>query len=336
MIDSLEFVCSPNTTNYITEIAYKNVLKRKYKGWSKDDIKKDLQKRKDTERYYRPSIFDYYEEVRDGYKNPQLIKNLLHKKFVFAHDRINVLFGPNGSGKTTIIKAIAANALCGSSMQFDGWSNYFKYKPTDYGLGTDRFSIQALHELINKCAGNDVKMCWDGSPVYYENFSGRINTGSLGDLCGGFINSTTEEVGYILNSKISSQGERSLYLFNKLIDICRRTGKPTYEIPVANETWVNAANVGIKYLSEYKNASYDKKTVLLDEIDKSMDITNIIALYKTVLPDIMRKTGTQFIIVSHSPIMLSNIIQGNDDYNFISIDNEYTDSIKNIFSGICF
>ena len=26
------------------------------------------------------------------YKNPQLIKNLLHKKFIFAHDKINILF----------------------------------------------------------------------------------------------------------------------------------------------------------------------------------------------------------------------------------------------------
>ena len=198
------------------------------------------------------------------------------------------------------------------------------------------YTQEDLYKLINKCAGNDVEICWDGSPVYFENFSGRVNTESFDDLSGGLINGIAEEVNFIINSKHISQGEKSLYIFNKLVDVCKHKGKPIYDIPASNDYQIDAAKAGIEYFSKYKNALYNNKTVLLDEIDKSLDIINVITLYKTVLPDIMHKTGTQFIIVSRSPLMLSNIIQGNDDYNFISIDSEYTDNIKNIFSCICF
>ena len=49
-----------------------------------------------------------------------------------------------------------------------------------------------------------------------------------------------------------------------------------------------------------------------------------------------KKFNVQIIIVSHSPLMLSNIIQDNDNYNFISIDNTYTKEMKKLFSGVKF
>jgi predicted ATPase len=63
--------------------------------------------------------------------------------------------------------------------------------------------------------------------------------------------------------------------------------------------------------------------MLFDEIDKSMDILNIFYLYSEILPKLIKETGIQIIMVSHSPLVLLNKIREN--INFISVDEKYTD-----------
>ena len=41
------------------------------------------------------------------------------KKRISFNDRVNILFGPNGSGKTTILRTLAVASGCGMG----GWSN---------------------------------------------------------------------------------------------------------------------------------------------------------------------------------------------------------------------
>jgi hypothetical protein len=67
-----------------------------------------------------------------------------------------------------------------------------------------------------------------------------------------------------------------------------------------------------------------------------MDISNVLLFYKEFLPMLQKKFNVQIIIVSHSPLMLSNIIQDNDNYNFISIDDKYTKEMKKLFEGVKF
>ena len=67
-------------------------------------------------------------------------------------------------------------------------------------------------------------------------------------------------------------------------------------------------------------------TFLFDELDKSLDILNIYNLYVNVLPAFVKKTGVQVIIISHSPMVLMDKIRNNEMYNFISIDEDYTNA----------
>lgn len=52
--------------------------------------------------------------------------------------------------------------------------------------------------------------------------------------------------------------------------------------------------------------------------------------YSEVLPALSEKYGQQIIIISHSPLVLRDRIYKSDRYNFISIDDEYTERCREI------
>ena len=343
MITSLEFTGGKDS-GYIVETKYKKVPKKQYTGWTEDDMRKDMEARKAKGLYISYHWRDeYFKIVRDGKKNPQLIKNLLKRKFIFSKDKINILFGPNGSGKTTILKTIANYCMCGSKENSDGFTNFKKYEPLSYGFSmndNNLISLENLIKLINK-SGNPANIGWDGSPVYYENFAGRSTSGSIGDLSGSLLNDH-EEIIYLMTKNKLSQGQNSIMLLNQLIKVCENI--PTREdLDKAfenvknnvNDRWLDAYTTNYEYIKTYGDGN-GCMTLLLDEIDKSMDIGNVLRLYKDWLPRLQKSYGIQIILVSHSPLMLSNVIQENDNYNFISLDKKYTAEMKALYNDIKF
>ena len=82
--------------------------------------------------------------------------------------------------------------------------------------------------------------------------------------------------------------------------------------------------------------NYDKEcpiTLLLDEIDKSLDIETVWLLYHDILPQLVEKFGIQIICVTHSPLILTDTIYNSDKYNIISIDDEYTNNVRTLLKG---
>lgn len=343
MITSLKFTGGKDS-GYIVENKTKLVPKKKYEEWSEDEMRADMEKRK-RKGYYVPYHWrdEYYKLVSDGKKNPQLVKNLLKKEFKFSADKINILFGPNGSGKTTILKTIANYCMCGDNSSSDGYTNFKKFQPLDYGCSFNNPTKYSLDNLIKNidARSNRAEIKWDGSPVYYENLAGRRQTGSIGDMAGSLFNDR-EEFEYLMCKDKISQGQNSFVIVNQLIKICENI--PTREDFDAdlkrcekshNDIWMKAFTTNYEYIKSYGDGK-GCMTLLLDELDKSMDISNVVRLYKDFLPAIQKKYGVQIIIVSHSPLMLSNIIQDNDAYNFISIDDDYTTTVKELYKGIKF
>lgn len=344
MLTKLKFKGGKDS-GYIVEPKYKKVPKKMYEGWTEDDMRKDMESKK-QKRYCISYHWkeEYYKTVKDGKKNPQLVKNLLNRNFVFSKDKINILFGPNASGKTTILKTIANYCMCGNKESSDGFTNFKKYEPLDYGFYIDNTDInkENLIKLINN-KSNTAEIGWDGSPVYYENFAGRSASshGSIGDLTGSLLDGH-EEILYLMNKDKISQGQNSIMLLNQLIKICENI--PTHtdfekELEICskrmNDRWIDAFKTNYEYIKSYGEGN-GCMTLLLDEIDKSMDIGNVLKLYKDWLPRLNKKYNVQIIIVSHSPLMLSNIIQNNENYNFISLDEKYTNEMKELYNGITF
>jgi predicted ATPase len=345
MILSITF--NKNTeSGYIYKPVYKKVLKKQFADWTPEQIDTYIESeiKRTGSRYClgrNPYEYFYYER-KCGYENPHLIKNLGGKTIKFEPNKINVIFGPNGCGKTTIIKALANSTLCGDRHSLDGYTNIYHIEPLDMNGNIIDESTYDLDNYTNTLLRykNDVTIEWDGHPVYFENISGRRSTGALGEMVGSLFTSDREEFMWLYSKSRMSLGQNTIYMIDKLIKVCeqcptidsfvKEVNKKQHSVP-----WFYVGNCALDYIrSFYKEDG--NMTLLLDECDKSLDISNTVMLYKDLLPALRKKYNMQIILVSHSPLMLSNIIQNSPDYNFISIDKQYTKEMKALFNGIMF
>lgn len=282
---------------------------------------------------------EFYKEHVGKYK-VECSENLVGRRFEFDGKRINLIFGPNASGKTTILKGIASHALC-----VDGWSKFAEPLDIKKSIWGEKETLddyrEGLRKHIRKFSGTTSEIDWDGSPIYYHNFGNRGTTGCVGDLQGSILNGIGEELMYCMNRGRVSAGQDMFYQFSKLAGFMSKV--VTYEDILDNpkrlhggrkedDCWRMCYDVQEEYYRSFP-MSYDRKgqnTYLFDEIDRSMDMLNVDALYSEVLPALSEKYGQQIIIISHSPLVLRDRIYKSDRYNFISIDDEYTERCREI------
>ena len=326
MIKSVRFTAD-NKEDYINDVLYKTVPR---KGYTWEDIE-NAKKSRDFRLRYKKD--DMTKEVRVGYKNPMLRKCVMKRTFEFSEDKINVLFGPNGSGKTTILRAIAGHCLCGADdRNLDGYTSLLKYTKSFMFLDIKGKLdyMKALLEAIHKNKRNSSEVVWDGAPVFYENMARRMNHGIAGEMIGGIIRDFKEEVMWTLDSKSSSAGQNTIMLLQKLIRIAENFMKPDDLIQEAqavikkDDYFAQRLETTIEYYKSQLSETPGRPTILLDEMDRSLDLLNVFGLYSNLLPALMKKFGVQIIVVSHSPIVLMDKIYNSEDYNVISMDKKYT------------
>lgn len=288
-----------------------------------------------TQEYYNKLVAEYKEKMKwyrkhkNDYVNDLCAKCLLNRKFEFSGDKINVIFGPNASGKSTILHAIA-ESLCID----DGFTRIFE--PLELSSGAfcekDEYSVSKYIERHTK---NCFDLEWDGVPVYFENFQSRSGL-RVGDLQGSILKDASEEITYLYNRNKISLGQKSMFIMNKVLGIAAHPvtysmlmEQPEAWIKSKNEVWAECAKSQIDYWNSFPKAnSGEPNTVMFDEMDKSLDIVNTAILYSDYLPKIREKYGMQFILVSHSPIILTDKIFNSPNYNIISMDKEYTDQCR--------
>ena len=264
---------------------------------------------------------------------------LVGKLFTFSPDKINVIYAPNGAGKTTILRGIAGNA-----MTMDGYTKIAK--PTDLGYKlfdkeTEEDYNNGVIKYIDSLKGNSCDMDWDGSPVYYHNFNRTENAGGseIGGMLGSIFNSVGEEIQYRMGKSKISDGEKTRWLFNRVIDIIANSKDSTMKFIIekqmhkkCNDAWMMTEKACRDYFAKFPN--YDKvsgMTILLDEVDKSLDLETIENLYMNVLPKLkLDYPYAQIILVTHTPLVLSNKIYDSEDYNIISLDESYTEDARNV------
>ena len=275
---------------------------------------------------------EYYNEHKGEYVL-SCSKNLIGKKFQFDDKKINIIFGSNGCGKSTILKAIAGKALID-----DEYSKFFQ--PLDFPGWFDdgRFAVD---KKISELSMNTAKVEWTGNPVYCNNFSNTLRNGGMmiGSIQGSILGDLSDEIFYRMNmEKRASDGQKAAFVFNRIVKIAsgrkslKEVLKP-YEKKFleGNVTWERCGRNQLEYFQQFED--FDKEcptTIVLDEVDKSLDIITVSMLYREILPMIVEKTGCQIITVSHNPLILSDKIAGNKDmYNLISLDEDYTERARN-------
>lgn len=285
---------------------------------------------KELEQYQKE--LEYYKEHKGEYVL-DCSNNLIGKKFSFDNKKINILFGPNGCGKSTILKTIAGKALI-----TDGYSRFFE--PLDFPGWDNDGQRYAVETQISKLSMNTAKVEWSGNPIYCNNFSYTLKIGGmmLGGLQGTILGDMSEEMFYRMNiDNKSSDGQKAAFIFNRIFKIA--LGKKSLKDIIspyankflnANEAWSKCGRNQLEYFKQFEDFEKEcPSTIVLDEVDKSLDILTVSKLYREVFPMIVEKTGCQIITVSHNPLVLSDKITGDtNDYNLISLDKNYTENAK--------
>ena len=288
-----------------------------------------------------------YHYVDQGYKNPQLVDNLLGKKFVFEPHKINVIFGENAAGKSTIINTLAAYCQCGDANNLDGWTNINFVNPlsshsflSSSEENDEKYVQQVVEDDINRLMKNNAVVEWDGIPVYNDSFSNRKMTGWFGELTGSVLDSALDEALWLTSRR--SLGEKSIAILCKMIpklekpftlEECLSRVKKNY-----NNIWEVYQKALVQRLKRF-NSGFSGETVntfMFDEIDKSMSISNVVTLYTKILPSLVEKTGCQIIIVSHSPVIMTEQVYDSRFYNIINVSEGYAEECKSILPGFKF
>ena len=299
-----------------------------------------------NDRYSRTSYDDSMKEYKEELAQYNANKgkfilpasyNLIGREFAFLDGKINVLFGPNASGKTTVLRAIA-----GGCLTEDGFTTL--RTPIEFGFLAKKYDVGKVIDDLKK---NTAYVQWDGSPLYYDNFAWRKeqSRGSFGGLVGSAIGSLSEEIEYHLACGRASAGQNAVYMLNKILsivsqkfslkEICEQQYKSRFEN--SNGIWKKCGEEQVKYLSKLPCYEEDKyPTLMFDEIDKSLDIETVWTMYSEFFPALVKKYGCQIILVSHNPLILSEPIMENDVYNIISLDEAYTNDVRGILKGVRF
>lgn len=326
--------------------------RKKGKGYIYDKINKPYKpdvyyrsRYKKDEDTYKKEMEQYQKDIEyyNEHKGEYVLKcsnNLVGKKFTFDDKKINIIFGPNGSGKTTILKSIGAVALT-----TDGF--FRVHEPLDFRNWGDSDSKYDPKSIVKEIDENTAVVEWEGNPIYYNNFEGTLSNrrGCIGELQGSLLDNLEDEIIYRISvDKKASAGEKSAYVFNKIITIAS-TKKSLEEIVMpkindfshGNIAWATAGKSQLNYFKQFKLFSEKCPiTLLFDEVDKSLDITTVIKLYTNIFPLMVEKFGCQIITVSHNPLILSDKIYGDKEkYNIISMDDNYTkesvELVKSLF-----
>ena len=349
MIKSIEF----KEGGYITPRKEKMVLtesgETKIKEYKKTHKESDYDRLTDIGWARRARLFENvdFNYVDQGYKNPQLVDNLLGKKFVFEPHKINVIFGENAAGKSTIINTLAAYCQCGDADNLDGWTNVNFVNPlSSHSIlssseeNDEKYVQQVVEDDINRLMKNNAVVEWDGIPVYNDSFSNRKMTGWFGELTGSVLDSALDEALWLTSRR--SLGEKSIAILCKMIpklekpftlEECLSRVKKNY-----NNIWEVYQKALVQRLKRL-NSGFSGDTVntfMFDEIDKSMSISNVVTLYTKILPSLVEKTGCQIIIVSHSPVIITEQVYNSRFYNIINVTEGYAEECKSILSGFKF
>ena len=229
----------------------------------------------------------------NGFPVEQL-KHIGTRELVF-NDKVNILFGENGAGKSVIAKTLAA--YCG--IDKGGWTRISE--PAKLAS-----KLQAQFPWIyRQYTPNhvDAKVVWDGTPTFYydSELMGK------NDMTWFFQNASQSSDGItteaeqmdILTSKPSS-GQYRVHKINKIMQMIKNPPNLNV-IPADITTDKQYAQLEINYINSLPRNG--KMTIILDEPERGLVLPRQLELFKVF--DALAE-HFQVIVVSHSPFVLFN------------------------------
>jgi len=211
---------------------------------------------------------------------------------------LTVLFGHNGSGKSTILKMIAA----GSSIATTGWTRFSSSFVGESEPFPDRFRKGMRHAPIG-----DVD--WDGTPTFLSE-GPPVRSQATFDIA--VETSAEETAAFLFGGKVSSGQEQILWLekMEKTLGSPPDVITPNERLHVPGYGWICESKVNDVWertITEFRDFIRSRPrtgpvTALFDEPDAHMSIPNQHALWTKVMGRIA--TGRQVIVATHSAFAL--------------------------------
>lgn len=188
---------------------------------------------------------------------------------------VNIIFSPNGSGKSVLLKSIShyLPVVAPEPAKYKGFGEY----------SWDSYLSNAI---------NPLEIEYDGGAVHlFENFSLQDTHGRFQSENANMMSAISE----MLHKP--SSGQKIIKYINKMMNLDTEVKLPS--MSSGNDAWKQASRNFIDFYSQYKPSN--RPTLLLDELDASLDPDKGLMYLDSVLSSLAVKF--QIICVSHNPLI---------------------------------
>lgn len=216
---------------------------------------------------------------------------------------LNIIFGKNATGKSTLLQLLAMTFHC-----YDG----------GYPKVTQSSIAEIMGGLLDQERKKGYSVEHDGNLVFYINPD--MEVGLKG---GSFDNDFMAEGVQNLFNRNRSQGERSLGKMTKIFEDMDKQDDVIYTFheDCVNDVWAKKLQHGLHILKNPTIGNTGRKTILIDEPERSMDFENEIKFWGFIKRMAERD---QVIVATHSPFALYT------DANFIQTTYGYITRSKKL------
>lgn len=213
------------------------------------------------------------------------LKLELFKKEIEFKPGLNILFGPNGCGKTTALSIAGAY----SGVKEKGWSQ----PPAPFDINNVPFPKC----FAKMCVGEvEADVEWDGSPSYFATSTGEVVVPHA------FDDDNMMEQLQVMFAKPSS-GQLRLHNLGKMMQTLMKGKIPDLtvaDVKGVNDVWAAARKGFAEYAKSLPRTG--QLTLLLDEPDRSLSLPVQFDLWTKAAPQ--WATRVQVIVAAHSPFCL--------------------------------